>query len=152
MAFASEAIIQVLNRVKPPYHLNPASQQLAITALESLEQVNQWTRQATEEREKLAEALASLPRVEKIYPSEANFLLVKTRDTEAVYRHLIATGIVVRDRSRVLLCEGCLRITIGTPSENTTDRKSVVEGKRGSVRVDLGGRRIIKKKKTNKNH
>src|SRR3546814_11853862 len=102
MAFASEAIIQVLNRVKPPYNLNQASQQLAITALESLEQVNQWTRQATEEREKLAEALASLPRVEKIYPCQPMCLLVKTSDPEDFYSHLTETGIVLLARSRVL--------------------------------------------------
>ena len=119
MAFASEGIIRIFNKVKPPYNLNEASQQLALSALENLEQVNEWIRQTITEREQLIKGLGKLPFVEKIYPSDANFLLVKTNNARKIYQHLVKEGIVVRDRSAVKLCEGCLRITVGTPEENT---------------------------------
>ncbi|TCS87376.1 histidinol phosphate aminotransferase [Anseongella ginsenosidimutans] len=125
MAFASEAIVHIFNKVKPPYNLNEASQQLALTALDNLEKVNDWIKQTTAERGQLEKALQDLPFVQKVFPSDANFLLVKTLDPKAVYRHLVKEGIVVRDRSRVKLCEGCLRITVGTPEENAELRDSL---------------------------
>lgn len=118
MAFASEDIINVFNKVKPPYNINQASQELALEALNNIEQVNSWIRETVEERGKLEQALNTLPIVEKVYPSDANFLLVKTTDAKGIYQHLVDKGIIVRDRSRVELCAGCLRITIGTPVEN----------------------------------
>lgn len=118
MAFASEDIINVFNKVKPPYNINQASQELALDALNNIEQVNSWIRETVEERGKLEQALNTLPIVEKVYPSDANFLLVKTTDAKGIYQHLVDKGIIVRDRSRVELCAGCLRITIGTPVEN----------------------------------
>lgn len=118
MAFASEDIINVFNRIKPPYNINQASQELALEALNNIEQVNSWIKETVEERNKLEQALNTLPIVEKVYPSDANFLLVKTTDAKGIYQHLVEKGIIVRDRSKVELCAGCLRITIGTPAEN----------------------------------
>ena len=118
MAFASEEIIEVFNKVKPPYNINDASQKLALEALQNVEQVNEWIKETVAEREKLIVELSSLPLVLKIYPSDANFILVKTIDPKGIYQFLVTQGIIVRDRSKVELCEGCLRITIGTPEEN----------------------------------
>ena len=87
-------------------------------ALEEMEQVNDMIRALVTMREQMSDELAALPVVKKIYPSDANFLLVKVADAKAVYQYLLGKGIVVRDRSRVELCEGCLRITVGTESEN----------------------------------
>lgn len=118
MAFASEAIIEVCNKVKPPYNISQATQDLALKALEEVEQVNDMIRILVASREKLVLALAGLPVVKKIYPSDANFLLVKTVDANGIYEYLLQEGIVVRNRSKVELCEGCLRITVGTGKEN----------------------------------
>jgi len=118
MAFASEEIIEVFNRVKPPYNINQASQEIALEALQNVEQVNEWIRETIVQREKLVGSLATLPFVLKIYPSDANFILVKTTNAKDIYNHLVEHGIIVRDRSKVELCEGSLRITIGTPAEN----------------------------------
>ncbi len=118
MAFASEEIIEVFNKVKPPYNINEASQQLALEALQNVEQINSWIKQTVSEREKLIADLGKLEIVQKIYPSDANFILVKTIDARGIYNHLVANGIIVRDRSKVELCEGSLRITVGTPGEN----------------------------------
>ena len=120
MAFASEEIIEVFNKVKPPYNINEASQQLVLKALENIEQVNDWIRQTVKEREILTAELSLLTYVQKIYPSDANFLLVKMTDPLFVYQSLVSKEIIVRDRSKVELCEGCLRITVGTPEENKT--------------------------------
>ena len=118
MAFSSEEIIEIFNKVKPPYNINDASQKLALEALQNVEQVNEWIKETVAEREKLKVELSSLPLVLKIYPSDANFILVKTIDPKRIYQFLVTQGIIVRDRSKVELCEGCLRITIGTPEEN----------------------------------
>jgi histidinol-phosphate aminotransferase len=83
-----------------------------------VEQVNEWIRETVRERESLAAALVGLPVVRHVYPSDANFLLVQTTDPHGIYEFLVNKGIIVRDRSRVMLCEGCLRITVGTPPEN----------------------------------
>ncbi len=119
MAFASEGIIDVYNKVKPPYNMNQATQELALKALEETDQVNEMIRALVSMREQLVKQLAVLPVVKKIYPSDANFLLVKVTDAASVYHYLLEQGIVVRDRSKVELCEGCLRITVGTASENS---------------------------------
>jgi len=118
MAFASEAIIDIYNKVKPPYNIGQATQELVLKALEETEQVNDMIRALVTMREQMSGELAALPLVKKIYPSDANFLLAKVPDAKAVYQYLLSKGIVVRDRSRVELCEGCLRITVGTESEN----------------------------------
>jgi len=117
MAFASEEIIEVMNKVKPPYNINEASQQLALKALNNVEQVNEWIKETLAQRDKLVLALKDLDFVKDIYPSDANFILVKTTDPKSIYNFLVERGIIVRDRSKVDLCEGSLRITIGTPAE-----------------------------------
>src|SRR5690606_6034149 len=118
MAFASEEIIEVLNKIKPPYNINQATQELALQALDRVEVVNAWIRETVAERDQLAVNLQKLDIVLHVYPSDANFLLVKTVAPRPLSEYLVGEGIIVRDRSRVELCEGCLRITIGTPDEN----------------------------------
>ena len=120
MAFASEEIIKVFNKVKPPYNINEASQRIALEALQNVEQINNWIKLTVSEREKLINDLGKLELVLKIFPSDANFILVKTVDAKGIYDHLVNNGIIVRDRSKVELCEGSLRITVGTPDENKT--------------------------------
>ncbi|HVM89285.1 MAG TPA: histidinol-phosphate transaminase [Puia sp.] len=118
MAFASEAIIEVFNRVKPPYNINQATQELVLKALEETGQVNDMIRAIVKMREELKAELENLEIVKKVYPSDANFLLVKVVNAKAIYNFLLHKEIVVRDRSKVELCEGCLRITVGTEHEN----------------------------------
>ena len=118
MAFASEEIIEVMNKVKPPYNVNEASQQLALQALANVDQVNSWIKETLVQRDIIVLGLKDFDFVVDIYPSDANFILVKTTDPKGIYNFLVQKGIIVRDRSKVELCEGCLRITVGTPSEN----------------------------------
>jgi histidinol-phosphate aminotransferase len=118
MAFASAQIIDVFNKIKPPYNINVVSQQLAKEALDNIEQVNDFIKEIVEEREKLAVSLKEFSFIKKIYPSEANFLLVKVSDPKKLYDYLLGLQIIVRDRSKTPLCEGCLRITVGTKDEN----------------------------------
>jgi len=118
MAFASEAVIDVYNKVKPPYNISQVNQELALKALEEVGQVNDMIRQLVAMRGELAKDLVALPLVEKVYPSDANFLLVKMENARGVYERLLEDGIVLRDRSKVELCQGCLRITVGTEKEN----------------------------------
>jgi histidinol-phosphate aminotransferase len=118
MAFASEEIIEIFNKVKPPYNINEASQALALQALQNVEQVNSWIKETVAEREKLKSELNTIESVLTIYPSDANFILVKTIKPKEIYQFMVNRGIIVRDRTKVELCEGCLRITIGTPKEN----------------------------------
>ena len=119
MAFASSAIIEVLNKVKPPYNINQATQELVLKALEEIGQVNDMIKLLVDMREALAEVFLSMPTVEKVYPSDANFILVKIKEARRIYEFLLTKGIVLRDRSNVKLCEDCLRITVGTEKENT---------------------------------
>jgi histidinol-phosphate aminotransferase len=118
MAFASEEIIEVMNKVKPPYNVNEASQQLALQALKNIDTVNGWIKETLKQRDELVLGLKHFDFVLDIYPSDANFILVKTTDANSIYDFLVNEGIIVRNRSKVELCEGCLRITIGTPAEN----------------------------------
>ena len=120
ISVASEDIITIMNKIKPPYNINQASQELALQALNEIDKVNEMIKEIVKEREILSEALVNLSFVKKVYPSDANFLLVKMDDPVAVYKKLLNQGIVVRDRSKVELCEGCLRITVGTSEENKT--------------------------------
>jgi histidinol-phosphate aminotransferase len=119
MAFASAEIIEILDRVKPPYNINQSTQELVLKALDEVGQVNDMIRLLVDMREALAEVFSSMPTVEKVYPSDANFFLVKIKEARKIYEFLLTKGIVLRDRSNVKLCEDCLRITVGTEKENT---------------------------------
>ena len=127
MAFASEDIVHVMNKIKPPYNINQASQELALQALEEVEQVNEMIKEIVKERTSLQNALLQIPYVQKIYPTDANFLLVKMINAREIYESLLEKEIVVRDRSKVELCEDCLRITVGTPSENNILVKALID-------------------------
>jgi histidinol-phosphate aminotransferase len=118
MAFASPEIIDFMNRVKPPYNINQATQELALLALDEVDQVNDMIRLLVEEREKLTSVLSGMRGIRKVHVSDTNFLLVEMEKAHEVYRFLLDKGIVVRDRSKTPLCEDCLRITVGTPAEN----------------------------------
>ncbi|HEY4149024.1 MAG TPA: histidinol-phosphate transaminase [Chitinophagaceae bacterium] len=119
MAFAAESIIEVYNKVKPPYNISQATQELVLKALDEVGQVNEMIKLIVAMRGELVKELSSLPIVRKVYPSDSNFLLVKVDNPAEVYHYLLEKGIVVRDRHKVELCEGCLRITVGTEKENT---------------------------------
>lgn len=119
MAFASQSIIDVMNKVKPPYNINQSTQELVLKALQEVGQVNDMIHILVDMRNALAEVFASMPTVSKVYPSDANFILVKIADARKIYEFLLTKGIVLRDRSNVQLCEDCLRITVGTEQENT---------------------------------
>ncbi|NUO01836.1 MAG: histidinol-phosphate transaminase [Saprospiraceae bacterium] len=118
MAFASEEIIALFNKVKPPYNVNELTQRAALEALTDKNRQEEWVRTILWQRTLLTQFLSGLEYVERIYPSDANFLLVKVRDANGLYRYLADLGIIVRNRSSVPGCEGCLRITVGTPQEN----------------------------------
>jgi histidinol-phosphate aminotransferase len=118
MAFSSTTVIDILNKVKPPYNIGQATQDLALEALKNIEQVNSWIKTTVSERERLSNALSLLANVNQVYPSDANFILVNIDNPHEVYNKLVDKGIIVRDRSKVSLCEGCLRITVGTEEEN----------------------------------
>lgn len=118
MAFASEEIINIMNRIKPPYNINQATQDLVLSALDKVDEVNEMIREIVKERQELEKRLPELRVVRKVHPSDANFLLVQVTEPVKIYQFLLDRGIVVRDRSKVELCEGCLRITVGTPQEN----------------------------------
>ena len=118
MAFAAPEIIAVLNKIKYPYNLNILTQQKALELLENKSVVENWVSTLISERERVAEELGKLEVVQKVYPSDANFLLVAVNNAADLYQKLVKLGIVVRDRSKVHLCADCLRITIGSPDEN----------------------------------
>lgn len=118
MAFASENIINVLNKIKYPYNINVLTQTKAKELLRNTEQKTQWVNELLEERITLAQQLEQLPFVVHIYPSDANFLLVKMHDALGIYTYLLEEGVVVRNRSKIILCNNCLRITVGSPKEN----------------------------------
>lgn len=118
MAFAQEEIIKLFNKVKPPYNINELTQRAALEALNTQAQQQAWVHKILGQRTVIQQFLAGLEYVERIYPSDANFILVKVRDPNDLYRYLVDKKIIVRNRSNVLLCEGCLRISVGTPKEN----------------------------------
>jgi histidinol-phosphate aminotransferase len=116
--FASAEIIDILNKIKPPYNINQATQELALKAIDHLEDVNTMIRETVKEREALVKELVQLPMVQKVFPSDANFVLAKMDNATQVYNYLKEKGIIVRNRSNVTLCEDCLRITVGTPGQD----------------------------------
>ena len=119
VAYASKEIIDFYNKVKYPYNINAITQEKAIEALNKYNEVTAWVSELIESREKLAKDLNSFDCVKHIYPSDANFLLIKVNDPDKLYNHLCDNGIIVRNRNRVEKCAGCLRITIGTTEENS---------------------------------
>ena len=127
IACASPAIIAILDRIKPPYNISQPAQEITLTALENVEQVNQMIRDIVEQRKILAALLVGIPGVIHVFDSDTNFLLVKCRNAAGCYHFMVEKGIVVRDRSNVVLCEGCLRITIGTHKENEILCEAMIE-------------------------
>lgn len=118
MAFADERIIAVLNKIKPPYNINILTQETALQALYHTEWKDRIVHTTVRERERLAAELEQIHIVERVFPSDANFILVQFLDARNVYAALVQRNIIVRDRSGVALCDDCLRITVGTPAEN----------------------------------
>lgn len=118
MAFASTDIIALFNKVKYPYNVNLLTQQQAKEILHNIPKVNQWLSVIISERDRLLPSVAELPFCKKVYPTDANFFLAEVTDAVHLYHYLVDHGIIVRNRNRVVLCENCLRITVGTPQEN----------------------------------
>lgn len=117
MAFASPEIIGVLNKIKYPYNVNLLTQEKALELLDE-DRMRTQLAQILQERTRLRRDLSAIPLVRRIYPTDANFLLVDVGDADGVYHKLVEEGIIVRNRNRVTLCRGCLRITVGTPEED----------------------------------
>ena len=118
MAFASEEIIGLFNKVKYPYNVNLLTQEKARELLADMQKVERWVNEVRYERKHMIPCLMELPVVKKVYPSAANFLLVQVTDADAIYAYLVDRGIIVRNRNRVTLCQNALRITIGSKTEN----------------------------------
>jgi histidinol-phosphate aminotransferase len=118
MAFASAAIISTVNKIKYPYNVNRLTQQSAMEMLQRYYEIERWVKTLKEERDALVEKFKTLPCVEKIYHTDANFFLTRVTDAPAIYNYLVSEGIIVRNRHNVTLCKNCLRITVGTPLEN----------------------------------
>lgn len=118
MAFASPEIVGIFNKIKYPYNVNLLTQQQALGMLRQYDEVTRWVQLLVAERERVMNAFATLPVTEQIYPTDANFFLVKVTDAKAIYAYLVDRGIIVRNRSSVALCLDCLRVTIGTQEEN----------------------------------
>ena len=118
MAFASKDIIGLFNKVKYPYNVNALTQRQAIDALKDPFAVDKWVSIIKQERTRVMQAFADLPICKKVYPTEANFFLARVTDAQDIYDYLVDRGIIVRNRTRITLCDDCLRITIGTKSEN----------------------------------
>ncbi len=118
MAFASKEIIGLMNKVKYPYNVNQLTQQQAMRVLDDRFDVERWVNMILQERGRMVEAFAQLPICERVYPTDANFFLARVTDAQGIYDYLVEQGIIVRNRHRVKLCKNCLRITIGTRSEN----------------------------------
>jgi histidinol-phosphate aminotransferase len=118
MAFASPEIINFLNKIKPPYNINQATQLIALEALAQADKLPGMVAEIIQERKFLQTALPELPVVEKVYPSDANFILVQVTDANKIYKFLLDRGIVVRNRTNQFNCFNCLRISVGTPAEN----------------------------------
>ncbi|MBK22145.1 MAG: histidinol-phosphate transaminase [Flavobacteriales bacterium] len=118
MGFGSKEIISVLNKIKPPYNVNSLTQEKAIEAIGYLDEKNETIDAILAEKAKLKEKLNQIDGVQKIYQSDANFLLVKIDNATNIYNKLVEQSIIVRNRSSVTLCENCLRITVGKPAEN----------------------------------
>jgi histidinol-phosphate aminotransferase len=118
MAFAHPAIIRILNKIKPPYNISLPTQEIALANLQRADLKQALLETMLQERAQLLEALAKIPCIQHIFPTDANFVLISTAEPKKLYHYLIQQQIIVRDRSTVPLCEGCLRISVGTSEEN----------------------------------
>lgn len=118
MAFANESIIDLFNNVKYPYNINLLTQQQALISLQDTFEVEKWVTTLLQERTRLIRAFSDLDQCIKIYPTDANFFLAKMTDAPTIYNYLVNEGIIVRNRHKVTLCENCLRVTVGTKTEN----------------------------------
>ncbi len=118
MAFADPFIIAVLSKIKYPYNINMLTMEIALKSLKSIKGKEQWVASILHQRDILARELKSFSFIVKVFPSDANFLLVKVDQPREIYQYLISRKIIIRDRSNASLCDGCLRITVGTPDEN----------------------------------
>jgi histidinol-phosphate aminotransferase len=118
MAIASPEIISVLNKIKYPYNISSAVQELAVNAIAQVAKKDEWIRELNKERELLISKLEEIAFVNKVFPTDANFVLVRFLEANKIYEYLKTLGIITRNRSGITLCEGCLRITIGTKDEN----------------------------------
>lgn len=118
MAFASKEITNILNKIKYPYNVNIQTQEIALNTLQNIDKKEKAVEEIIEQRTQLQQEILQLPITEHVYPSDANFLLVKVKDAPGTYRYLMERNIIVRDRSKVTLCKNCIRITVGTPQEN----------------------------------
>lgn len=125
MAFAQPEIIRIFNKIKYPYNINILTQNKALELLGSVQEKEEWVKIILEERDKMVRKLFKLPFVQVVYPSDANFILVKMHDARGIYEYLTEQKIIVRDRSKITLCDDCLRITIGSPEENKKLRKAL---------------------------
>ena len=119
MAFASAEIIGLFNKVKYPYNVNALTQERALEMMQSPYEVEKWVKLLLQERIRVMESFSILPICQKVYPTDANFFLARMTDAPAIYDYLMREGIIVRNRSRVTLCDNCLRVTIGTKTENS---------------------------------
>ena len=127
MAFAQPEIIRIFNKIKYPYNINILTQKKAMELLDHAEEKEEWVKTIVEERDKMVRKLFKLSFVQVVYPSDANFILVKMHDARGIYEYLTDLKIIVRDRSKIALCDDCLRITIGSPKENKKLRKALKE-------------------------
>jgi histidinol-phosphate aminotransferase len=118
MAFAQPEIIGIMNKVKYPYNVNLLTQKRAMEEVMQHDRVKGWVESILKERSRLMEQFSKLDCCIKVYPSDANFFLARVKDAAATYNYLVDQGIIVRNRTRVQLCQNCLRITIGTKTEN----------------------------------
>ena len=118
MAFASKDIIAIYNKVKYPYNVNLLTQQQAMEMLKDPFEIDKYVKLLLTERAQVMQAFAELPICEQVYKTDANFFLVRVTDAQKIYDYLVDKGIIVRNRTRVQLCQNCLRITIGTRTEN----------------------------------
>ena len=118
MAFASEEIIGLFNRIKYPYNINILTQKYALDLLNNYPKIKNWIAIILKERDGLAKDLDKLRCVEKVYPTDANFLLIKVKDANKTYQFLVDRGIIVRNRNNITLCNNCIRVTVGTKAEN----------------------------------
>jgi histidinol-phosphate aminotransferase len=118
MTFADPEIIEILNMIKPPYNISGATQELTSKALSQLDRMKSMVKEIQNQKKQLKTMLSEISAIKEIYPSDANFYLVKIEHAHEIYLKLIEKKVIVRDRSRVALCEDCLRITVGTEKEN----------------------------------